>query len=76
MKKQVEGLAGECYSSSQIFENTKAWLNTKEAAEYLGLTPNALRIKVSRGAIRAFKLGNRLRFKIKDLRSVLKYRGG
>jgi excisionase family DNA binding protein len=52
------------------------WLTTKEAASYLGVSANALRILVCRGKVQAFKLGQRLRFRISDLRSLLHPNGG
>lgn len=60
-------------SDEQFFDNQvfREWLSTKEAASYLCITPNALRIYVCRGRIQAFKLGNRLRFRINDLRLLL-----
>ena len=48
------------------------WLSTKEAALHLGLSPNALRILVHRGKVRAYKLGARLKFKVKDLQAIIK----
>lgn len=51
-------------------ENDK-WLNTDEAAYYLNISSNALRILVHRAKVRAYKLGSRLRFKKSDLCSVL-----
>lgn len=50
------------------------WLSTKEAASYLGITPNALRILVHRGKVKAHKLGARLRFRVRDLKSSLQSR--
>lgn len=47
------------------------WLSTKEAASYLGISPNALRILVCRGKVKAHKLGARLKFSLKDLESSL-----
>ena len=46
-------------------------LPTKVAARILGMSTNALRIRVCRGQIHAYKLGNQLRFKLRDLRRVL-----
>ncbi len=51
------------------------WLSTKEAAAYLGISPNALRILVCRGRVRSYKLGSRLKFRIKDLRNLLSLKG-
>lgn len=56
----------------QLFENLAVeWLSTRQAAEFLSLTPNALRILVHRGRVKAYKLGSRLRFRLIDLRSLL-----
>ena len=52
-------------------EETDEWYTTKEAGSYLRISPNALRIMVHRGTIRAYKLGTRLRFKESDLKSLL-----
>lgn len=64
---------GEGPPESSFFENRilHEWLSTKEAAIYLKLTQNALRILVCRGRVQAFKLGSRLRFRIKDLKHLL-----
>lgn len=60
-------------SENKFFDNRifGEWLSTKEAAVYLSLTPNALRILVCRGRVKAYKLGRRLRFRTKDLRLLL-----
>ena len=60
-----------------LFENqvTYEWLSTIEAASYLRITPNALRILVHRGKVQAYKLGSRLKFRLKDLRSILSKKG-
>ena len=50
---------------------TRRWLPTEEAAAYLGITPTALRIRVHRGQVKFYKLGSRLRFRIKDLEGLL-----
>ena len=47
------------------------WLGIEKASAFLDLTPNALRIMVHRGKIKAHKLGRRLRFRLGDLRSAL-----
>lgn len=46
------------------------WLSSKEAASYLGITENALRIMVCRGQIKVSKFGRRLRFRFRDLQSL------
>lgn len=48
------------------------WLSTKDAAKFLGITPNALRILACRGKINFFKLGRRLKFSRSDLEGLLK----
>jgi hypothetical protein len=51
-------------------ENEK-WYNTDEAANFLRISPNALRILVHRAKVKYFKLGRRLRFRHCDLLNVL-----
>jgi hypothetical protein len=47
------------------------WLDSKEAAAYLRKTPNALRIMVHRGYIRARRLRRRLYFRKVELDRML-----
>lgn len=47
------------------------WLNTKEAAEYLRITPNNLRVMVYRGVLFPYKLNNRNRFKKIELDKLI-----
>ena len=65
------------FSPDLLFQNRIVceWLPTEEAAKYLGITANALRILVCRGKVKTYKFGRRLRFKIVDLRSLLKLEG-
>lgn len=49
------------------FFDNRIWLDTKEAADYLRITVNALRIRIWRKQVTAHKFGNRLRFKRNDL---------
>jgi excisionase family DNA binding protein len=60
-----------------LFDNqiAREWFSTSEAAQYLGVSPNALRIMVHRGHIASYKLRSRLRFRFRDLRSVLQRKG-
>ena len=51
------------------------WATTKEASQYLRLSPNALRIMVCRKKIKAYKIGRRLRFSIMDLKALIKKEG-
>lgn len=57
-----------------IFDNQidEVWLNSKSAAAYLDISPNALRIMVCRGQVKASKLNGRLRFRVVDLVGLLK----
>ena len=57
-----------------LFENF-IWLNTEEAAGYLGISPKQLRKWVYQGKIKAYKLLNKsLRFKKSEL--DLLFKGG
>lgn len=62
----------ECRPS--IVEN-ESWLNSNQAANYLGISPNAIRIMVYRKQIPFYKFGKRLRFLKKDLTKVIKRSG-
>lgn len=46
-------------------------ITTEQASRLLAITPNALRIQVHRGHVPALKLGNKLRFRKKDVLSCL-----
>ncbi len=68
----VNHYEGSSPTSSMLFDNlvqmkNDRWLNSAEAADYLRLSVNALRIAVCRGQINAYKLGRRLRFKLSEL---------
>lgn len=60
-----------------LFENRveREWLATNEAAHFLGISENALRIMVHRGQIQAYKFGRRLRFRLKDLQALFQKKG-
>jgi excisionase family DNA binding protein len=64
-------------SRSSVFENRieREWLSTEEAAHFLCLSPNALRIMVHRGQIQVFKIGRRLRFRLKDCHALFVKKG-
>ena len=58
----------QCRLFSFLFLNQKKWLNTKEAADYLGLTSReSLYQLVRRGLVPHCKLGGRYRFKRVEL---------
>lgn len=47
------------------------WLSTADAAKYLSISENALRIQVFRGQIKSYKLGRQLRFRLDELRQKI-----
>ena len=53
-----------------LFKNTE-WMNKEEAASYLRLTPTALQMRITRGQIEAYKLGNSIRLKRSELDKLL-----
>ena len=55
-----------------LFENYIApeYITTSVAAQFLGVSENALRIKVCRGQIPAHKLGRGLRFKLSEIKGL------
>jgi excisionase family DNA binding protein len=61
-------------SFGKFFENQEVgeWLTSKEAAQVLGISPNALRILACRGRVKFFKLNGRLRFRGSDLKVLLR----
>jgi len=54
----------------KLFDNL-VWLNTDETAEYLRISCNAVRMKISRGELKPHRLGRHLRFKRSDLDMLL-----
>jgi excisionase family DNA binding protein len=58
-------------NNNKIVDENERWLTTDEAAYYLNISSNALRILVHRARVKAYKLGSRLRFKKSDLFTVL-----
>lgn len=60
-------------SGAQIFENKIAseFVPTRLAAELLGISENALRIKVCRGQVSVYKFGRSLRFKTSEIGQLL-----
>lgn len=63
--------------SKEFFENKIAceWLSTEEAAHFLSISANALRIMVHRGQVPVFKFGRRLRFRVQDCRALFVTKG-
>lgn len=63
-------------SDPRLFDNLEnEWLSTEEAASYLSISPNALRIMVYRDQIKAYKFGRRLRFKLRDCQGLFEKKG-
>ena len=58
------------HSKEQFFE-IQIWFNTKQAAEFLSRSSNAIRIAVHRRQLKAHKWRGRLYFKRKDLDKLL-----
>jgi excisionase family DNA binding protein len=57
-------------NSITFFENL-IWLNSSEAAEYLRISVENLRLKVHRGQLKAKYLNSRLRFRKSELDDLL-----
>jgi excisionase family DNA binding protein len=57
--------------NKNTFFNNLIWLTTKEAAEYLRITPNNLRVMIYRGKIEPRNLNNRHRFKKEELDKLI-----
>jgi excisionase family DNA binding protein len=60
-----------------FFENRNAheWLSTKDAAHFLSVSENALRIMVFRGQVPVYRFGRRLRFRLKDCQALFTRKG-
>lgn len=74
----IESESTTAYNNAQRFFDNRIdceWLSSKEAAQYLSVSENALRIMVFRGQIPAFKLGRRLRFRLKDCQGLFVRKG-
>ena len=62
---------------TEFFENRgkREWLSTKEAAHFLSISENALRILVHHDQVPTFKFGSRLRFRLRDCQALFKRKG-
>lgn len=62
----------------ELFQNkiVSDWLSSSEAAQYLKVSENALRIMVCRRQVPFHKLGRRLRFKLRELENLIAPIGG
>lgn len=67
----------EDQKSSPFFEKIIGceWLSTQQAAKYLSISENALRIMVHRGQIDSYRIGRRLRFKFSDCQKLFLKKG-
>lgn len=52
--------------------NKLTWMTTKEAAIYLRVTVNNLKVMICRGVVKPYKLNNRNRFRRDDLDCLIK----
>jgi len=70
---KIYSVLGSVKTESLLFENLEVgeWLTSAEAARFLGISTNALRIKVCRGQVEFKKLGSRLRFRKHQLDCLL-----
>ncbi len=62
---------------NKLFENRieREWLSTKDAAHFLRVSENALRIMVHRDQIKVYKFGARLRFTLNDCLALFTRKG-
>ena len=68
----LDELLKQPLKKSEFFDNRiHKLLSTKEASGFLGVSENALRILVCRKKVKAYKLGNRLKFRHSDLADCL-----
>jgi excisionase family DNA binding protein len=74
---EIEKKVDSGYSGSRFFENEIAtkWLSTVDAAHFLCVSENAIRIMVHRGQIESYKFGRRLRFKLTDCQKLILKKG-
>ena len=58
--------------ANKLFDNRieHEWLSTAEAAHFLSLSENALRIMVHREQIPVYRFGRRLRFRMADCKAL------
>lgn len=57
---------------NMFFDNriVPEYVTTKLASQYLGISENALRIKVCRGEVPAHKFGRQLRFRVAEITNL------
>lgn len=71
--KQRENTIAYNLNTNQFFENkiVSEYVPTKLAASILGISENALRIRVCRGEIVPLRLGRSLRFRVAEIIGLL-----
>ena len=69
MSKEIPNNESDMFIEKRIVGE---WLNSSEAARFLGLSSNALRIMVCRKKVKFRKLGSRLRFDKNELIRLLR----
>lgn len=60
------------FFENHIKSNYDIWLNTGDAARVLSMTENALRMMSKTGQIPSYKIGRRLRFKLRDCYALIR----
>jgi excisionase family DNA binding protein len=65
----LKELKPDANQDASFFE--KEWLDSAEAASYLGISQGSLRNMTSARAVPHYKLGKRLRFRTAELRQLL-----
>lgn len=73
-EKNGQGSEKAVNSKKLFFENqiVPVWASTKAAAQMLGISPNALRIRKCRGEIECRYFGKHLRFDVNYLASLIR----
>lgn len=65
-KNSVQLESGLKYKKDTLFNNL-TWMTSREAAEYLRISQNNLRVMIYRGKLIPYKFNNRNRFKREEL---------
>lgn len=72
MSNLTGGNGGDNTSPAPLFENTeREWLDTAEAASYLGVSMGSLRNMTSARQVPSYTLGRRVRYLRRELRELL-----
>ena len=66
-------MIGRNHKPNETIRGTRTeWMTTKEAANYLRISPNALRILVFKKQVKSYRLGRSLRFNINNIDLLIK----